>query len=216
MVQETAQPLKGAERRRFLAQTVQAWGAGGQRRAERELGWSRVTIRKGLQELTHGLTCVAAFCLRGRKPSEHRLPNLLSDSAALVDAQSQIDPQFRSTRLYTRLTAAGVRRQLIALKGYRDDALPSVRTIATKLDQLGYHLSKVAKVKPKKRFAHTDAIFERVAWRGVPPVVPAVTTLYRTGVKLSKDAMRALERCFTRDPQLGKWFVTISPDLLPG
>jgi len=138
-------------------------GAGGQRRAERELGWSRVTIRKGLQELTHGLTCVAAFCLRGRKPSEHRLPNLLSDSAALVDAQSQTDPQFRSARLYTRLTAAGVRRQLIALKGYRDDALPSVRTIATKLDQLGYHPSKVAKVKPKKRIAQTDAIFERVA-----------------------------------------------------
>jgi len=55
-----------------------------------------------------------------------------------------------------------------------------------------------------------------MTWRGVPPVVAAVTTLYRTGVKLSKDAMRALERCFTRDPHLGKWFVTISPDLLPG
>lgn len=55
-----------------------------------------------------------------------------------------------------------------------------------------------------------------MTWRGVSPVVVAVTKLYRTGVKLSKDAMQALERCFTRDPQLGKWFVTISPDLVPG
>jgi hypothetical protein len=36
------------------------------------------------------------------------------------------------------------------------------------------------------------------------------------GVKLSKDAMQALERCFIRDPHLGGWFVTISPDLLAG
>jgi hypothetical protein len=151
MLQETAQTLKGAERRRFLAQTVQALGVGGQRRAERELGWSRVTIRKGLQELTRGVTCVDAFSLRGRKPSEHHLPNLLADIATIVDAQSQTDPQFRSNRLYTRLTAAEVRRQLIAQKGYRDHELPSVRTIATKLNDLGYHPSKVAKVKPKKR-----------------------------------------------------------------
>ena len=55
-----------------------------------------------------------------------------------------------------------------------------------------------------------------MTWRGVRPVVRLVTKLYRKGVKLSKDAMQALERCFSRDPHLGKWFVSISPDLLPG
>ena len=43
---ETAKTLKGYERRRFMARTVQELGAGGQRRAERELGWNRQTIRK--------------------------------------------------------------------------------------------------------------------------------------------------------------------------
>lgn len=57
---------------------------------------------------------------------------------------------------------------------------------------------------------------ETMTWRGVHPVVNAVTSLYRTGVKLSKQAMDALERCFRRDPQLGRWFVTISPHTVNG
>jgi peptidoglycan hydrolase-like protein with peptidoglycan-binding domain len=69
----------------------------------------------------------------------------------VVDAQSQTDPQFRTNRLYTRLTAAEVRRQLIAQKGYTDDTLPTVRTISTKLRVLGYYPTKVAKTQPQKR-----------------------------------------------------------------
>ena len=69
---------------------------------------------------------------------------------AIVDSQSQADPQFRSNRLYTRLTAAEVRRQLSAHKGYEDDALPTAETIGTKLNELGYYPQKVAKSQPKK------------------------------------------------------------------
>jgi hypothetical protein len=54
-----------------------------------------------------------------------------------VDGQSQADPQFRTNRLYTRLTATEVRRQLIAHYGYRDGTLPPAETIATKLNELG-------------------------------------------------------------------------------
>ena len=36
---ETANNLKGHERRRFMALTVKELGKGGQRLAERELGW---------------------------------------------------------------------------------------------------------------------------------------------------------------------------------
>jgi DDE family transposase len=79
------------------------------------------------------------------------LPRLLDDIKALVDGQSQTDPSFRSTRLYTRLTAAEVRRQLIAQKGYTDAELPTERTISTKLRDLGYHPTKVAKTQPQKR-----------------------------------------------------------------
>src|SRR5205085_5346014 len=43
---ETATTLKGSARRLFLARPVKELGPGGQRRAERELGWNRETIRK--------------------------------------------------------------------------------------------------------------------------------------------------------------------------
>ena len=114
---ETAKSLKGSARRLFMARTVKELGPGGQRRAAHELGWGRMTIRKGMHELDSGLTCLDAFSLRGRKRAEEHLPNLLRDLQALVDGQSQTDPQFRTTRLYTRLTAAEVRRQLVVQKG---------------------------------------------------------------------------------------------------
>jgi Rhodopirellula transposase DDE domain len=148
---ETANALKGSARRLFMARTVKELGSGGQRRAERDLGWNRETIRKGTRELEHGLICLDNFAARGRKPSEAHLPNLLSDITAIVDAQSQADPQFRTKRLYTRLDAAEVRRQLIAQKGYIDAELPTVQTITTKLNALGYYPQKVAKSEPKKR-----------------------------------------------------------------
>jgi hypothetical protein len=149
---KTAKALKGSARRMFMARTVQALGEGGQRLAERELGWNRGTIRKGMHEVERGIVCVDAFSSRGRKRSEDHLPDLLSDIIAIVDGQSQVDPQFRTNRLYTRLTAAEVRRQLIAQKGYTDDELPTAETIATKLNLLGYYPKKVAKSRPQKNY----------------------------------------------------------------
>ncbi len=146
---QAGKALKGCERRLFMARTVRALGEGGQRLAEEELGWNRGTIRKGEHELESGIVCLDAFKQRGRKRSEERLPNLLKDLTAIVDGQSQVDPQFRTSRLYTRLTATEVRRQLIAHYDY-DDELPTAETIATKLNELGYYPKKVAKSQPKK------------------------------------------------------------------
>jgi len=148
---ETAKMLKGFARRRFQAQTLNALGPGSQRFAERELGWDRKTLRKAMHEFTSGLQCLDAISGRRRKRAEEHLPQLLDDIKALVDSQSQTDPQFRSQRLYTRITAAEVRRQLIVQNGYQDADLPTVRTILTKLNDLGYHPTTVAKAKPKKR-----------------------------------------------------------------
>ena len=53
--------------------------------------------------------------------------------------------------MYTRLSAVEVRRQLIAQKGYTDDALPTVQTLTTKLNALGYYPKKVAKSQPQKK-----------------------------------------------------------------
>ena len=150
-LQGTADALHGADRRLFMARTVRFLGPAGQRRAERELGWNRVTIRKGMHELTSGIRCVDAFCLRGRHRAEEHLPELLGDIKAIVDGQCQTDPSFQTQRLYTRLTAAKVREQLIVQKGYREKGLPHAETIRCKIHALGYHLRKVQKCKPKKR-----------------------------------------------------------------
>jgi hypothetical protein len=150
-LQVTAEALRGVDRRLFMARTVRLLGPDGQRRAERELGWNRGTIRKGMHELTSGIRCVDAFGLRGRKRAEAHLVNLLPDIKAIVDAQCQTDPTFQTQRLYTPLTAAKVREQLIAQKGYSDMELPCDETIRCKIHQLDYHLRKVAKCKPKKR-----------------------------------------------------------------
>ena len=54
LLKDTATRLKGSERRQFMAQVVQSLGRGGAVQAERELGWNRGTVRKGLYELEHG------------------------------------------------------------------------------------------------------------------------------------------------------------------
>ena len=82
--------------------------------------------------------------------AEDHLPNLLTDIQGIVDGQSQTDPQFRTARLYTRLSAGEVRRQLIAQKGYTDAQLPTAETISAKLNALGYFPKKVAKTRPQK------------------------------------------------------------------
>lgn len=148
---ETAKQLKGSERRKFMARIVKSLGYGGQRQAERELGWDRTTIRKGTHELESGIVCVDATNARGRKRAEEHLPHLLEDMRALVDGQSQTDATFATNRLYTRLSVAEVRRQLIVGKGYTDEELPSEETLRVKLNQMGYRLRAVKKSQPQKK-----------------------------------------------------------------
>jgi len=147
---KTAQVLKGSERRQFMARIVQALGSGGQSYAAREFHWGRNTIRKGMRELTSGIPIQDNFAGRGRHKTEEKLPHLLEDLRAIVDGQSQTDPTFTSNRLYTRLSAAEVRRQLIQQKGYPTEVLPSEETIRVKLNQLGYTLRTVQKSRPQK------------------------------------------------------------------
>lgn len=151
LFQETACLLKGSERRQFMAKTVDELGRGGQSVAERELGWNRGLIRKGKHELDSGVRCLDAFEQRGRKRIESRLPTLLDDLRSLVDSQSQTDPQFINNRLYSRLSVATLRHQLIIQKGYSDEELPSAETIRLRLNHLGYYPSKVGKTKPQKK-----------------------------------------------------------------
>jgi len=151
MYMETADKLKGSDRRIYMARVVKILGWGGQCFAEAELGWCRKTIRKGLHELESGIVCIDNISSRGRKRAEFHLPNLLVDIQNIVDGQTQTDPTFKSQRLYTRLSAAQVRQQLILHTGYTDETLPSEETIRVKLNGLGYQLKSVAKSRPQKK-----------------------------------------------------------------
>ena len=146
---ETAESLSGAERRRFMANTLNKLQLG-QRQAAGLFGWGRDTLRKAAHELRRGLTCADAFGLRGRKPIEFHLPHLLDDLRGLVQDHLQIDPTFQTTGLYCRLSAPEVRKQLIE-RGYTDEQLPSVQTIASKLNALGFRLRTVVKSRPQKK-----------------------------------------------------------------
>jgi hypothetical protein len=139
----------GPQRRRYMADTVESLRLG-QREAYRLFGWGRDTLRKASHERRSGITCLDATALRGRKPVEASLPRLLDDTRDLVRDHVQTDPTFRTAKLYCRLSAPEVRRQLIDRKGYTDEQLPSLQTITTKLNALGFHLTKVAKSRPKK------------------------------------------------------------------
>lgn len=147
---DAAKALKGGQKRLFMAKAVQAMGRGGQRWAQEHLGWCRETIRKGTHELRTGMTCLDAFHCRRRKPAEEHLPRLLDDIRSIADGQSQADPKFQTNRLFTRISAAEVRRQLIATKGYTDAELPTQQTINAKMNLLGFRLTKVAKCRPQK------------------------------------------------------------------
>ena len=57
---ETASSFHGAQRRRFMARTVQALGLS-QRQAALTLGWARDTVRKGQHALHSGITCLNNF-----------------------------------------------------------------------------------------------------------------------------------------------------------
>ena len=57
-----------------------------------------------------------------------------------------------------------------------------------------------------------DAVIQyarTMTWKGKHPAVELVTTIYQTGVKLTKEAMKVVETQLQRLPHLDKWFVDI-------
>ncbi len=117
---QTAEKLSGSERRIFMAQVTRILGRGGQRKAERLLGWNRGTIRKGLYELENG-PIEDRFSARGRKAAEYHLPNLLTDIDQILEQDEG------------GYSAAEVRRLLLVNFDYDDSNLPSTETIRKKV-----------------------------------------------------------------------------------
>lgn len=147
---DTAKKLKGSDRRKFMAKTVNELGRGGQLFAEKELKWCRDTIRKGQQELKTEVDIVDNFSARGRRRLEDKFPNLLNDIKEIVEPETQTDPTFKTTKLYTRITAKEVKNQLIKQKGYKESDF-CLSSIENKLNDLGYKLKSIQKTRPQKK-----------------------------------------------------------------
>ena len=96
------------------------------------------------------------------KKNTEKLPNLESDIKKIAEQQTQIDPKFQTTNKYTRLSAPEIRRQLVSDFGYSDMELPTVRTISTITNELGYRLRSIIKSIPIKKIPETNAIFDNL------------------------------------------------------
>jgi DDE family transposase len=157
-----ARRLTGHPRRLFQAQVCLALCDGNPRQAERRFGWGRQTVQKGLHEWQTGIRCLENYQARGSRRSEDRNPQLAADIRAIVEPHTYADPELKSTRRYSNLSAAEVVTALQSSKGYRAEELPSERTMRDILNRMNYRLKRIQKGKPLRKTKETDAIFANV------------------------------------------------------
>jgi DDE family transposase len=162
LIRKAAQRLKGHQRRLFQAEVTDALCAGNPRAAESRFGWGRETVRTGQHEARSGIRCVEDFPARGAAPREVKDPQLAADLRAIVEPHTQADPELKSSRRYTNLSAREVLQALKSQKGYADDRLPSERSMRDILNRLGYRIKRIQKARPLKKTKDTDAVFDNV------------------------------------------------------
>ena len=162
LLRQGANRLKGHERRLFMGEVALKLCDGNARKAERRFGWGRETVDKGLHELRLGVRCLENFSARGRPRLEDKSPQLAQDIRAIVEPHTQADPELKSARRYSNLSAADVLETLQTTKGYAKENLPSERTMRDILNRMNYRLKRIQKGKPLKKTAQTNAIFANV------------------------------------------------------
>jgi len=163
LIRSAARRLKGHQRRLFQAEVASRLCGGNARAAERRFGWGRDAVATGLHEARQGIRCVENFAARGARPSEAKDPQLAAAIRAIVEPHTQADPELKSSRCYTNLSAAEVLQALKDRYGYAADHLPRERTLRDILNRLGYRLKRIQKAKPLKKTKEIDAIFANVA-----------------------------------------------------
>src|SRR3954453_3604418 len=161
LIRSAARRLKGYQRRLFLAEVATQLCDGSPRQAERRFGFGRATVTQGLHEARNGVRCLENFAARGRPRSEDKNPQLAAALRAIVEPRTQADPELKSSRRYTNLSAAEVRQALLD-KGHPEQDVPKERTLRDILNRLNYRLRRIQKGKPLKKTKQTDAIFANV------------------------------------------------------
>jgi hypothetical protein len=161
LLRSGARRLTGHQRRLFMAEVTTELCAANSRQAEARFGWGRETVEKGLHETRCGIQCLENFTARRRRRSEAKNPRLAADIRAIVEPHTQADPELKSSRRYTNLSAAEVREALIA-KGHAAEELPKERTLRNILNRMNYRLKRIQKGKPLRKTKDTDAVFANI------------------------------------------------------
>src|SRR5512144_2067511 len=161
LIRSGARRLTGYQRRLFQAEVARELCGGSPRLAERRFGWGRDTVEKGLHELRSGMRCRENFAAKGRQRSEEKEPQLAADIRMIVEPHSYADPELKSARRYSNLSAAEVRAALKA-RGYTEERLPSERTMRDILNRMNSRLKRIQKGKPLRKTKQTDAIFANI------------------------------------------------------
>ncbi len=105
-IKSAAKKLSGAKRRAFQAEVTKKYCGGRARVAERQFGWRRVAVQKGLDEMETGII-VPNKKRTGRPSYSQRLPNLQNDIRSLVDPNSQTHPTFAEFISYRHFVTRG-------------------------------------------------------------------------------------------------------------
>ena len=161
LLQVGARRLKGHQRRLFQAETCLKLCEGNPRQAERRFGWGRHTVALGIHEYQSGFRCLENVLAKGRRRAEERNPQLAQDIGEIVGPRSYVDPELKSSRRYSNLSAGEV-REALAAKGYRGQDLPSERSLRDILNRMNFRLKRIQKGKPLRKTAPTDPIFANV------------------------------------------------------
>jgi Rhodopirellula transposase DDE domain len=162
LLRSAARRLTGHQRRLFEAEVADALCQGSPRAAERRFGFCRDTVATGQHEARSGIRCVEDFVARGKLPAEVKDPQLAADIRAIVEPHTSADPEMKSARRYTNLSAREVLEALQLQKGYTAERLPGERSLRDILNRMGYRLRRIQKAKPLKKLPQTDAIFANI------------------------------------------------------
>lgn len=161
VIQRAVKMLSGSSKRSLMAFACNELCDGSPRKAEERFGWGREAVAKGIEESRFDFSPEPHIETRGNKRCEERNPQLKIDIQSIVEPHTFTDPELKSERLYTNLSAEEVHEALLQ-KGYSKESLPSVRTLRDILNRMSYRLKRIQKGKPLKKTEETDAIFDNV------------------------------------------------------
>jgi len=162
IIKDAAKRLTGFRRREYQAKITSDYFGGSARKSEREMGWGRECVEKGLKENETGIRCADNYQGRGKKRTEDKIPGLTEDIKSLAERETRADPAMKSSLTYTRITGKAMRETLIKEKGYSEEELPVAKTVGNILNRQGYNLKRVLKSEPLKKIKQADEIFENV------------------------------------------------------